>query len=70
MMILDMDVRCHIYGNKFSAKKVEELTGLTLENKKEIGEIATRGKYKGTPFPYGKENLLLQVNIKKTTTLD
>ncbi|MEI2358716.1 hypothetical protein [Mesobacillus zeae] len=58
MMIVDMDVRCHLYGEKFSAKKVEELTGLTLDNKMEIGDIATMGKYKGTPTPYGNGELL------------
>lgn len=56
-MIVDMDVRCHLYGDNFSAKKVEELTGLTLNNKMKFGEIATRGKYKGTPIPYGNGEL-------------
>ncbi|MDX8363357.1 hypothetical protein [Cytobacillus sp. IB215316] len=56
-MIVDMDVRCHLYGNMFSAKKVEELTGLTLDNKVEVGDIATRGKYKGMPTPYGNGEL-------------
>ncbi|WP_214484876.1 hypothetical protein [Bacillus sp. SM2101] len=56
-MTVDMSVKCHLYGNRFSAKKVEELTGLTLDNKLEIGEIATRGRYKGTPSPYGNGEL-------------
>jgi hypothetical protein len=64
MMIVEMDVRCHLYGDEFSAKKVEELTGLTLENKIEVGEIATRGIYKGTPIPYGNGELTPPSNFK------
>jgi hypothetical protein len=31
-MIVNMDVRCHLYGDEFSPKKVEQLTGITLHN--------------------------------------
>jgi hypothetical protein len=66
MMIVDMDVRCHLYGDEFSPKKVEELTGITLENKIEVGEIATRGRYKGTPTPYGNGEIIPPSNYKDT----
>lgn len=57
-MIVDMDIRCHLYGKQFSPKKVEQLTGLILENKKEVGDIATRGMFKGKPTPYANGELV------------
>ncbi|MBM7572365.1 hypothetical protein [Aquibacillus albus] len=57
-MIVDMDVRCHLYGDEFSPIKVEEITGLTIDNKMEVGVIGTRGKYKGTPISYDGQSLI------------
>lgn len=43
MMIKEMDIRCHFYGEKFSPKVVEKQSGIRLENKIEVGDI-TRGR--------------------------
>jgi hypothetical protein len=66
MMIKEMDIRCHLSGDEFSPKKVEELIGITLENKIEVGETATRGRYRGTPIPYGNGELIPPSNSKDT----
>jgi hypothetical protein len=42
-----------LWGECFSPRRAEELTGLTLSKKDEPGEIALRGRYKGQPRPYG-----------------
>ncbi|AGK54609.1 hypothetical protein B1NLA3E_14315 [Bacillus sp. 1NLA3E] len=57
MMIMEMDIRCHFYGEKFSPKKVEQLTGFTLENKIEVGDILHKGKNKGKPSDFGNGEL-------------
>lgn len=57
MMIRDMDIRCHFYGEKFSPKVVERLSGIKLENKIEIGDISKRGRNKGKPSDYGNGKL-------------
>jgi len=57
-MIEELDVRCHLSGDKFSPKKVEELTGVKLIQKKEVGEIGiTKGPFKGQPVKYGSSVL-------------
>ncbi|MDP5277224.1 hypothetical protein [Chengkuizengella axinellae] len=47
-MIKEMDIRCHLYGERFSPTKVEQLTGISLENKIEVGDILSNGRNKGT----------------------
>lgn len=59
-----MDIRCHLYGVEFSPKRAEELTGITLENKIEVGEIVSKGRYRGTPIPYGNGELIPPINFK------
>lgn len=56
-MIKEMDIRCHFYGEKFSPNTVEQLTGVSLINKIEIGEISDKGRNKGKPSAYGKAEL-------------
>ncbi len=65
-MIKEMDIRCHLYGDEFSPNRVEELTGITLENKIEVGEIATKGRYRGKPTPYGNGELIPLSKYKET----
>ncbi|MEH7014699.1 hypothetical protein V7087_28470 [Neobacillus niacini] len=57
MMIKEMDIRCHFYGEKFSPKVVEKLIGITLKNKIEVGDISNRGRNKGKPADYGNGEL-------------
>lgn len=52
-----MDIRCHFYGEKFSPKVVEQLIGIKLENKIEVGDISKRGRNKGKPTDYGNGEL-------------
>jgi hypothetical protein len=63
-MIKEMDIRCHLYGEKFSPKLVEQLTGVTLENKIEVGEISNKGRNKGRPSDYGNGELCPQKDLK------
>ena len=57
MMIKKMDIRCQFYGKKFSPKVVEKQSGITLENKIEVGDITNRGKNIGKPSDYGNGEL-------------
>jgi len=52
-MIREIDVRCHLYGENFSPKLLEQLTGITLENKLEVGDMLTKGINRGKPSTYG-----------------
>ncbi len=40
-------------GDKFSPKNLKKYTKLPIECLVECGEIADRGRYKGTIYPYG-----------------
>jgi hypothetical protein len=52
-MIKEMDIRCHIFGENFSPKKLEELTFIVLENRIELGDELTKGRFKGDPSQEG-----------------
>lgn len=56
-MIIKMDIRCHFYGEQFSPKVFEQLTGLSLMNKIEVGEYLKVGINKGNPSDYGSGQL-------------
>ena len=56
-MVNEMDIRCCFYGENFSPTVVEQLSGVTLENKIEVGDILKRGIDKGKPSNYGKGEL-------------
>lgn len=56
-MIMKMDIRCHFYGEEFSPKMFEQLTGLKLVKKIEVGETLKVGIYKGNPSDYGSGQL-------------
>jgi hypothetical protein len=43
-------VDCVLSGDNFSPRLLEELTGLSLDDKTEVGEIS---KYKGIPITFG-----------------
>lgn len=43
----------HFKGDGFSPKKLKTLTKFPLEILVEAGEVATKGKYRGIPSPYG-----------------
>lgn len=52
-MITRMSIRCQMYGQEFSPNLVEQLTGLVLEDKNEVGELQKRGPFKGKPANFG-----------------
>ncbi|MEY9977914.1 hypothetical protein ABH968_002860 [Lysinibacillus sp. RC79] len=65
-MIKDMDIRCHFYGEEFSPKVVEQLIGIKLENKIEVGDISKIGRNKGKPSDYGNGELCPPKDFKDT----
>lgn len=69
-MIMEMDIRCHFYGEKFSPKKVEQLTGFTLENKIEVGDILHKGKTKESHLILVMENYVPQMILEIRKILD
>ncbi|MBM6617091.1 hypothetical protein [Bacillus suaedaesalsae] len=52
-MIKEMDIRCHLFGENFSPKKLKEFAGIVLENRIEVGDELTKGRFKGKPSPEG-----------------
>lgn len=52
-----MDIRCLLTGRHFSPKILEQLTGLTLENKVEVGELRKGGRKRGKPSEDGSGEL-------------
>jgi len=55
--MLDL-VFCQFWGDNFSPKKFEKLTGLELADKMEVGEPLRLGKFRNEPATYGMGNLL------------
>jgi hypothetical protein len=49
--------RCLLWGDTFSPRLCAERTGLRFTNANEVGDIASIGRYKGTPFPNGRATL-------------
>ena len=52
-MIDELRLSVLFRGEKFSPKEAEERTGIPLQDKLEVGEVAQRGPYKGKSVPYG-----------------
>lgn len=50
----------NISGDGFSPKKLQKYTDWSLEIIAETGEKATKGRYKGKPYPYGMALLPIQ----------
>ncbi|MFB5284684.1 hypothetical protein [Peribacillus sp. Hz7] len=65
-MIKEMDIRCHLYGESFSPMKIEKSTGITLENKIEVGDIVSKGRCKGELSSYGNGELCPQDEYKNS----
>ncbi|WP_028877003.1 hypothetical protein [Teredinibacter turnerae] len=53
-MIDELRLSVLFKGERFSPKKAEEETGISLRDKLEVGDVAKSGPYKGKPMPYGK----------------
>jgi len=58
----EFDIRCYMYGNKFSPKKIEKLTGLKLEKKIEVGDLVSKGYFKKEPSVIGCASLVHNIN--------
>ena len=56
-MIDELRLSVLLRGDAFSPKEAERATGLNLQDKLEVGEIATKGRYRGKPVPYGTAQL-------------
>jgi hypothetical protein len=56
-MIKNMDICCHLNGEKFSPILVEQQTGIMLANKIKVGDLLTKGVNKGKPSSYGSGEL-------------
>jgi len=52
-MIEKICVTINFSGESFSPSRAERETGLTLSDKKEVGDIGVIGKYKELPVPFG-----------------
>jgi hypothetical protein len=56
-MIDELRLSVLLRGESFSPKEAEEITGIKLSNKFELGEISSRGRYRDKPLPYGTAHL-------------
>src|ERR1043166_7495069 len=59
-----------LWGERFSPRRAEELTGLTLSKKDEPGEIASRGRHKGQPRPYGAADIEVSKDVASNHRLE
>ena len=63
-----------LQGDRFSPAEAEQATGLKLSDKKEVGQLGDRGRYKGQPVPYGAARLIAPEDVlpyeKLTWVLD
>jgi hypothetical protein len=66
--MLLIKAKCSLYGEGFSPKAAEVLTGLSFKEKNELHEIGTRGRYIGKPIPYG--NAILEAQVEHASNLD
>ncbi|WP_444895005.1 hypothetical protein [Microbulbifer sp. SSSA005] len=62
-MIAELRLSVLLRGEKFSPKEAENVTGLRLQDKLELGEISPRGPYRGKPVPYGTAQLEVPAEI-------
>ena len=60
---INIDIRFE--GKKFSPRTLKNLTKLPIEVIMESGEIASLGRYKNKPAPYGLGLLSVKVDPKK-----
>ncbi|WP_078410723.1 hypothetical protein [Priestia abyssalis] len=52
-MIKEIDVACHLSGSNFSPNKLEQMTGIELVRKTEVGDIFKLGINRGNVSTYG-----------------
>ena len=57
-MSYEMDIRCYMWGNSFSPKKIEKMTELKLEQKLEVGDLITKGVLKNQFSLMGSASLV------------
>jgi hypothetical protein len=58
-------VRLTFWGEAFSPQEAGRRTGLALTTSNEPGDIASRGRYKGKPRPYGSAELLVPNTVAR-----
>lgn len=58
-----------LWGEHFSPRLAEEVTGLLLTKKYEPGEIAIRGRYKGQPRQYGAAEIEVPKEVESPRRL-
>ncbi len=56
-------------GDTFSPAKAEHLTGLRFSQKHEPGQIATWGRFKGKPYPFGAATLVSPKGLSASQAL-
>lgn len=49
--------RCLLWGDNFSPRKAEALTGVLFRNKNEPGDFGAIGRYRNKPLPNGRATL-------------
>ena len=53
-------VACNVWGEDFAPGVVERETGIVFKRKNEVGDIASIGRYRNQPRPYGSGTLVLR----------
>lgn len=57
MRLIEPEV--HLWGTEFSPKELSKIENIEFRSATELGEIMTRGRYKGKQSPYGSCQLLV-----------
>jgi hypothetical protein len=58
--MLNIYVACNLWGETFSPKEVEREVEIAFERKNEPGDIASSGRYRDKPLPYGSATLVVR----------
>jgi len=54
----------HLWGEEFSPKLLHTIENIEFRSQHELGEIMTRGRYKGRTSPYGSCELLVPIYVE------
>ncbi|MBI4965357.1 MAG: hypothetical protein HY913_18920 [Desulfomonile tiedjei] len=68
--MLNIYAHCSLWGEEFSPAKAERNSGMPFDEKSEPGEIATFGRFRGQPLPYGSAKLILREGGERGKLID
>jgi len=69
LMMRTIESETHLWGEDFSPKLLRSIENIEFRGQHELGEIMTRGRYKGRAVPYGSCQLLVPKYVDITDSI-